>query len=242
MAIRREPQHYLFASIFGALSYQFFGAVGGLVGLLACVGVIIWLLERKHNPHFRASPLQGIGDGLWWAAVTMVTVGYGDKVPRTAAGRVVAMVWMFSSIFSLAFFAALLTSAFTADQLKHRIQGPQDLPGARIGAVSGTTGDELLAAQGLPFRRFPFVIQACKTLHRGEIETVVYDRAILGHIVKEFGWREIEILPQTLLRYNYAIAVPHGSLLREPINQALLRVLQQPAWEKTVERYFAADY
>ncbi len=243
IAIRREPQQYLLTSILGVFSYQFFAAVSGLIGLLICVGTVIWLLERRHNSqHFRGPLLQGIGDGLWWAAVTMVTVGYGDKVPRTGAGRVVALVWMFSSIFSLAFFAAILTSAFTADQLKHRIKGPQDLLWARVGVVSETAGDDMLTAQGLTVRRFPFVIQACKTLHRGEIETVVYDKAILGHMIKEYGWREIDLLPQTLLRYNYAIALPHGSHLREPINQALLRAIHQPGWEKTVERYFQANH
>jgi hypothetical protein len=60
------------------------------------------------------------------------------------------------------------------------------------------------------------VIRACKTLHRSEIEAVVYDKAVLGHTIKEYAWREIELLPHTLLRYNYAIALPHGSLLREP--------------------------
>lgn len=243
IVVRRKPQQHLLAFILGAFSYQFLGAIGGLLGLLICVGTVVWLLERRGNPqHFRGPPLQGIADGLWWAAVTMVTVGYGDKVPHTRAGRAVALVWMFSSIFSLAFFAAILTSAFTANQLQYRIKGPQDLPWAQIGAVAGTTGDELLTAQGLTFRRFPFVIQACKTLLRGEIETVVYDKAILSHMIKEYGWREIEILPQTLLRYDYAIALPHGSLLRESINQALLYVIHQPVWEKTTKRYFEAEH
>ena len=86
------------------------------------------------------------------------------------------------------------------------------------------------------------MIQACKALHRVDVEAVVYDKTILSHMTKDYGWREIEILPQTLLHYNYAIALPHGSLLREPINQALLRVIHQPVWEKTVKRYFDSDH
>ena len=73
------------------------------------------------------------------------------------------------------------------------------------------------------------------------MDAVVYDKAILGHMIKDYGWRELEILPQTLLRYDYAIALPHGSPLRERINLALLRVIHQPAWEKTVKRYLGTD-
>jgi polar amino acid transport system substrate-binding protein len=242
IAIRRKPQQRLLGFIGTVLSYRFFAAVGGLIGLLLCVGIVVWLLERRRNPqHFGGLPLQGIADGLWWAAVTMVTVGYGDRVPRTGAGRFVAILWMFASIFLITFFTAVMTSAFTADQLKQQIEGPQDLPWVRIATVSGTTGDELLTSQGLTLRRYPFVIQACKALHRGDVEAVVYDKAILGHMIKDYGWRELEILPQTLLRYDYAIALPHGSPLREGINQALLRAIQQPVWEKTLKRYLGTE-
>lgn len=45
-----------------------------------------WIVyfERGKNPSF-----QDYGDGLWWALVTVTTIGYGDKVPITSAGRLV---------------------------------------------------------------------------------------------------------------------------------------------------------
>ena len=110
----------------------------------------------------------------------------------------------------------------------------------RIATVTGTTGDELLTAQGLALRRYPFVIQACKALQRGDVEAVVYDKTILSHMMKDYGWQEIEILPQTLLWYDYAIALRMAAL-REPVNQALLRAIHQPVWEKTVKRYLGTD-
>jgi len=57
--------------------------------LLAFGSVGIYLAEHGGNADF-ATP----GDSVWWAVVTMSTVGYGDKVPLTLAGRVVASVAM----------------------------------------------------------------------------------------------------------------------------------------------------
>ena len=39
-----------------------------------------------------------IGDSLWWAVATMTTVGYGDHVPVTLAGRLVAAVVMMAGV------------------------------------------------------------------------------------------------------------------------------------------------
>jgi len=57
--------------------------------LLAFGSVGIYLAEHGDNSDFATA-----GDSVWWAVVTMSTVGYGDKVPLTPAGRVIASVAM----------------------------------------------------------------------------------------------------------------------------------------------------
>jgi voltage-gated potassium channel len=55
-----------------------------------------------------------IWDGMWWALATVTTVGYGDVVPKSAAGRIVAAVVM---LVGIGFFA-LLTAAVAATFVK----------------------------------------------------------------------------------------------------------------------------
>ncbi len=74
------------------------------LGLLA--GFVVTLVDRKDFPTF--------GDGVWWAIVTLGTVGYGDIVPHTAWGRVVGSVVIVFGVTFIAFLTATVTSVFVS--------------------------------------------------------------------------------------------------------------------------------
>ena len=50
------------------------------------------------------------GDALWWAVVTITTVGYGDKYPVTAGGRVIAVIVMFTGVGIIGALASILSN------------------------------------------------------------------------------------------------------------------------------------
>ena len=238
IAVRVQAPRGMLGTLAGLVTPQLLGTLAGLVGLLLVVGTLVWLLERRQGGgHFDSRPVQGIGDGVWWAAVTMTTTGYGDKVPLSWRGRTLGLLWMFASIFLIALFSATLASAFVVNRLKTSITGPGDLPRARIAAVMGTAGEQWLATQGLKARTYPFVVQASKALQRGDVEVLVYERAILGHMIKQYGWHDLQVLPHTLAVRDYAFALPTDSPLKEPINRALLKILHRPDWKEVVLRY-----
>ena len=56
------------------------------------------------------------GDGLWWAAVTGTTTGYGDLFPVTFPGRVMAIIYMFTMLVLNLFLVAHITSAVIEDK------------------------------------------------------------------------------------------------------------------------------
>jgi voltage-gated potassium channel Kch len=56
------------------------------------------------------------GNALWWSAATVTTVGYGDVVPATSGGRVVAAFVMYVGVASVSIVTALVTSAVVTYQ------------------------------------------------------------------------------------------------------------------------------
>lgn len=238
IAVKVEQPRGVLSSLVGIVTWQSLVTVAGLLCLLVTVGALIWLFERRGNPQqFDPRPLHGVADGVWWAAVTMTTTGYGDKTPLTWRGRTIGLVWMFASIFCIALFSATLASSFVVGKLRTGIAGPSDLPRARIAMVSGTAGEQWLGLQGLTARSYPFVIQASKALRRGEVEALVFERAILSYMIKEYGWRDLLVLPQTLAVRDYAFAFPHDSAVKERINRTLLTIIQRREWRDVVQRH-----
>jgi polar amino acid transport system substrate-binding protein len=241
IAVKAQQPSGILATLGSLFTSQLLAPIGVLVTALLCVGALVWIFERKRNAaSFSPHPVKGVGDGVWWAAVTMTTTGYGDKTPVTVPGRAVALLWMFASIFGIALFSATLASSFVVGKLKSNINGPADLPGARIGVVTGTSGEAWLNAQGLSARSYPFVIQASRALQRGEIEALVFERAVLGHMIKSYDWKDLHVLPQSVAVRDYGVMMQTDSPLRKEINRAVLKVTQRREWRDVVQKHVGA--
>jgi voltage-gated potassium channel len=87
----------------------------GFAIVLLTAASIAYLVERDANPDAFGS----IPAALWWAIVTMTTTGYGDVVPQTMAGRILAGVVMMSGILVFALWAGILASGY-AEELRRR--------------------------------------------------------------------------------------------------------------------------
>jgi voltage-gated potassium channel len=80
-------------------------------------------LEVGFEAHARGSTIHDYGDALWWAAVTVTSVGYGDKFPVTAAGRAVAVVLMVTGIALFGVVSASIASYFVEQDTDRRVDG-----------------------------------------------------------------------------------------------------------------------
>jgi voltage-gated potassium channel len=79
-----------------------------LVTLLVAVaaGIVVRLVDPEDFPTLE--------DAIWWAIVTLGTVGYGDLVPTTTAGRIVGSILIVFGVTFISFLTATVTSAFVS--------------------------------------------------------------------------------------------------------------------------------
>lgn len=89
-----------------------------VVALVFVAGALVVELERGTE----GANIMTFADGLWWAATTITTVGYGDRFPTSAAGRGVAVVLMLAGI---ALFG-VLTAAIAAFFVEQDAQSEAD--------------------------------------------------------------------------------------------------------------------
>jgi voltage-gated potassium channel len=78
--------------------------------ITVAAGLVMHLVDRREFPT--------LGLGLWWAAQTVTTVGYGDAVPEATGGRIVALFVMLNAIG----FLTVVTGAITAALIDTRTQ------------------------------------------------------------------------------------------------------------------------
>ena len=242
LAFRKDDGLAILGLIRKFISWQFLSAVGALALVVLSVGFLVWLAERRKNQgQFETRALDGIGSGFWWSAVTMTTVGYGDKSPVTPMGRAIALCWMFASLMIVSGFTAAIASAITVGSLETRMLKDKEIGSLNIATVAASSGEQFARQNGLRQVGFPSIEEAVDALRNGTVEAVLYDEPILRYMLLSERDTDFELLPKLLTQDQYAIALPNQSQLREPLNQALLEVLSGQEWEQIRTRYLGAS-
>jgi voltage-gated potassium channel len=95
-----------------------------IVIIVAVASTSLFVLLSEHTANGRQ--FQTFGDAIWWSIVTISTVGYGDKVPITTAGRIVSTITIISGLILISLFTATISSVFVARKIKES-QGLQDI-------------------------------------------------------------------------------------------------------------------
>jgi ABC-type amino acid transport substrate-binding protein len=220
-----------------------FKVIGLLVLMWLAAGAAVWVFESRRNREmFGGGPIKGLWQAVWWAAVTMTTVGYGDKAPETLGGRVVAIVWMLASVVLISSFTASISASLTAEKLTGKVRGMQDLPHVRVGSVTRSSALKWLAEHGITPVPFPAKRDGLQAIVDNKIDAFVYDELVLKHLIKTDFPGRAYVLAGTFDHYFVIMGMPDGSPLREPINRALLQIMERSEWDRLVERYIGSSY
>ena len=209
--------------------------------IMIVVGHVVWLVERKRNPDFPTSYIKGIWEGLWWAAATVTTVGYGDKTVVDKWGRLLGIFWMFAGLFLIANFTAFVTAEVTVSRLETSISSIEDLPGKKVVTVSDTTSAEYLRQQRIPFRGVETIEEAYDLLESKEAEAIVYDAPVLQYYAATSGNPSLQVVGTPFDAEYYGIALPTDSPHKEQLNKAILEIIENGTFEELITKWYLSD-
>jgi polar amino acid transport system substrate-binding protein len=225
------------------LSEQFLIAIGIVFGAAVFIGGAFYLLEHRENTKLYAMKtragklIEAFIIGLLF--VTRGPIRFYEF--KTSVARVLAALLAVASTIMIASITAVLASAFTLDQLKSRVSGPQDLTHVRVGAVTASTGSRYLESRGIPHQVFDEREALLNALNNGRLDAVVSDEAVLNYTIKqgkEQGrYESLIVLPHNFEKQNYGLALRDESPYIELLNQTLLAARKSPAWKDELARY-----
>ena len=241
VALRKETGPLAAISSYLTVAMDLGYLILGILALLLLLGSIIWLVERPRRsetkPH--ESIVATWHEGLYWAVVTMTTVGYGDKTPKTPLGQLVAIIWMLTSLALVSLLSASLVSRLTAERVENSaIRTESDLSARKLAAVAQSSGAEYLDGLQLKYRRCNTLAEALSSLADGRSEAVVNSVGALQYLVSAQFAKVVFVQRALLAPAFMAIALPEKSPLKRPIDRALIKITASPEWKSVEELYF----
>ena len=107
-------------------------------------GFFCWVMETWTNEEeFPRHFLIGWFEGIWWSFISMTTVGYGDKTPKSIPGRLFSIIWIIMGITTFSFVTAVLSSEIHNVSFKDT----SEMHGYKVGVLRGHLYDAMLIAK-----------------------------------------------------------------------------------------------
>lgn len=202
-------------------------SIGALLICLFLVGNGIWLVERRQNPEqFPNQYLRGVASGMWFAFVTLTTVGYGDQTPRTSTGRLITGIWMLISLIAVSSLIGGLASAFTlalSDLPADSLTQPEDMEGKPMAVVKGTTGETWAGKYQARLVQCSSLEEAISLVVEGKTEGAIFGRPTLEYYLSQHPEVPLQLADFRINSENLGFVLPRNSTLRVPLNLTIVK-------------------
>jgi ABC-type amino acid transport substrate-binding protein len=233
-----RPFRNVFSAIFSLDVLKLFAA---FFFLIIIVANIVWFFERRTNSHFPKGYFAGLWEAIWWAAVTVTTVGYGDRVPLGKVGRIFGLFWMVAGLFLVANLTAGVTAHMTVMELQEQNKRLEDLAKSTVVTIADSAAEEYLIQRGIKYITATDLDEAHQMLLDGRAEGFVLNAPILNYYVQQQGNSNLEVIGETFEEEFSGLALPINSPYRETINQALLTIFEDGTFDEIYLKWFGEE-
>lgn len=231
--------NFLGIDLSGAVVYlRMLNKVLYLLIFVMVAATVLWFGEKGSNEAISDRFFPGILQSCWCTIATITTVGYGDIAPKQWFGRIVACVLMLSGITFFATITADMSSRLTVERQDYDISKPSDLSGRTVATVEGTASVGTLFRLGARVVTAKDLKAACDKMLNGNAEAVVFDLPALQHHARTEGAGRIALVGSPFEVQTFGIVFPEGSPLREKVNRALHKLMENGVYDKIHGKWF----
>lgn len=216
-----------------------------LILIIFTFGVLGWYFEWRHNTeHFRKG-ISGIWDGVWWSAVTLTTVGYGDKAPKTVWGKIAALLLMFGGLLFVSGLTAGIASNVAANEISNDFSTINHFKTQKVGTIANTQTHKYLKRHFFrDVSTYTSLEEGLKALERGEVKGFMYDEEILR---TEISLLSLDDKLQTLpfkfdaKFYGFGISKTRDSL-PAILSRGIMKMRDDTDWQMLLHEYELSDF
>lgn len=213
-------------------------AIVGFFILLFLSGMFMWYFERDKQPYFEMTARKAMFPAFWWALNLVVNGGFEERQPRSTVGRFFGVILVISSLFLVSIFVAKITASLTVDAIQNSVNGVNDLHGKRVGTIDQSTSARYLQNREVRYLAYGDFTSLKSAFEDGQLDAVVFDAPILAYYVNTSGRDIGEMVGPVFIPENYGIALPTDSVLKEQLNQSLLRLRENGTYEALYLKWF----
>jgi polar amino acid transport system substrate-binding protein len=233
---RREHPWMAVVSTF--FSWGTLAVIVMLLSVLLFLGVSIWLIERRSNrDNFDQTFGRGVGAGIYWAGSTLASGLCFGIYLKTVPGRILGLAWMIICGLALSAVIASLTHSLTDQLQEMQVIEDTEFRYMHLGVKKGSVQVDMLKEAGGYYTLFDTDEGAMDALLNGQIDGYLCVEIRANFYANNQYKGKISVYPTKLRPYLYALAMPMQSPLRRPINVAVLKLMDESAWESLLDRY-----
>jgi len=237
---RSSPLQKFIQFVKAFFNVNFLKGLFALLFIIFIFGLLGWYFERRKNPdHFRTG-LPGIWDGLWWSAVTLTTVGYGDKAPQSKGGKITALILMFGGLLFISGLTASIASSLTVNEMSANPDSLIEFKARPVGSIKNSSSVQFLKSHFFKdVQVFDNVDQGLRALDNEEIEAFIYDEPILKYrIDQDKAFSDIELIPIKFDAQFYAFGLSKNrTAIKTLIAQKILEIIEGQEWQLILSEF-----
>ena len=207
------------------------------LGIILLSTILLTFGERHWNKEFPADWPNGLSESFYHVMSITMTGKSSHKGLPGPFGKILAAIWLAFGVGVVAYITSSVTSVMTVNRLHGVINGPQDLPGHRVGTVTGTLSQQYCQEQNLNTTLYANLPDAVKALVKKDIDAIVFDGLTLQWYDNAHPELPITEVGSLFMKKGYGFALPIGNALRHDINRSLLKQ-QESGFEETLRKQY----